>query len=142
MPFELTRTYIEELRTAIKESDEDWLIREAGELHSADIAEIFDELNLTEAQFVFRLLEKEKASDVIVALEEDVRDKFLDSLSSQEIAENVIESLESDDAADMIGELPDEKQDEVISMLEDLEQASDIVDLLNYEEGTAGALMA
>ncbi|MGD1845842.1 MAG: magnesium transporter, partial [Salibacteraceae bacterium] len=46
------------------------------------------------------------------------------------------------DAADMIGELPDEKQDEVISMLEDLEQASDIVDLLNYEEGTAGALMA
>lgn len=141
MPFELTKTYIEELRSAIKEADEDWVVREAAELHSADIAEIFDELSLSESQFVFRLLDKEKSSDVVVALEEDVRDKFLEDLTSQEIAEQVIDHLESDDAADMIGELSDEKQTEVISLLEDIEQASDIVDLLNYDEGTAGALM-
>jgi magnesium transporter len=42
----------------------------------------------------------------------------------------------------MIAELPTEKREEVIALLEDQEQASDIIDLLNYEEGTAGSLMA
>ncbi|MGZ3932086.1 MAG: magnesium transporter, partial [Bacteroidia bacterium] len=39
-------------------------------------------------------------------------------------------------------ELPEDIQDEVLSHIEDVEQASDIADLLNYEEGTAGSLMA
>ena len=46
------------------------------------------------------------------------------------------------DAADVMGELPETKAEEVIGLLEDEEQASDIRDLLNYEDGTAGALMA
>ena len=50
--------------------------------------------------------------------------------------------MDSDDAADVIAELPDNVQDEVLSHIEDSEQASDIVDLLNYDEHTAGGLMA
>jgi len=50
--------------------------------------------------------------------------------------------MDSYDAADVIAELPDEVQDEVLSHMEDSEQASDIVDLLNYDENTAGGLMA
>ncbi|HHZ65222.1 MAG TPA: magnesium transporter [Flavobacteriales bacterium] len=62
--------------------------------------------------------------------------------SSKEIAYQVIDNIESDDAADVIAELPDEVQEEIIKLIEDPEQASDIADLLNYDENTAGGLMA
>ena len=50
--------------------------------------------------------------------------------------------MDSDDAADIISELPENKKQEVLSHLEDQNLANDIVDLLNYDEDTAGGLMA
>jgi magnesium transporter len=73
-------------------------------------------------------------------LEEDIRDRFLNSLSSKEIADQ-LENLDSDDAADILGELSDDKIQEVISQMDDDEAAEDIVELLNYDEDTAGGLM-
>ena len=62
--------------------------------------------------------------------------------SPKEIAEEFVDNLDSDDAADIISELPENKKQEVLSHIEDQEHASDIVDLLNYDEDTAGGLMA
>lgn len=141
MNFELTKELIKELKSAIERADQEYVLENVGSLHPADIAEVLDEISTEEAKYVYRLLDEEKAADVLVELEEDVREKFLASLSSKEIAEQ-LDNLESDDAADVIGELPEEQKEEVIAHIEDIDQASDIVDLLNYEEGTAGALMA
>ena len=112
------------------------------ELHAPDIAEIFDELQIEEAKYVYKQLDENIAADVLIELEDDVREKFLASLTSKEIAEQFIDNMDSDDAADVIAELPDKVQDEVLSHMEDSEQASDIVELLNYDENTAGSLMA
>ena len=141
MNFELTKGFLASLRTAIEKNDEKFVLENIVDLHPADIAEVLDELTTEEGKQLFQQFNEEKAADVLVELEEDVREKFLASLSSKEIAEQFIDNLESDDAADVIGELPEELKEEVISHLEDVDQASDIVDLLNYEEGTAGALM-
>ena len=111
------------------------------DLHPADIAEIFDRIDLLEAQFIYELLEEEVASDVLVELEEDVRDKFLNSFTAQEIA-NQVDNMDSDDATDLIQDLSEERKEKVLSKLEDAEQASDIVSLLSYPEDTAGGLMA
>ena len=73
-------------------------------------------------------------------LEEEIRDRFLKSLSSKEMADQ-LENLDSDDAADILGDLSEEKIQEVISQMEDDEAAEDIVELLNYDEDTAGGLM-
>ncbi len=141
MQFELTKQFLEELREAIAYGKDSFIPEHITELHPADIAEILDEVTMQEAQYIYKFLEEEKAADVMVHLEEDVREKFLESLTSKEIAEQVIENIDSDDAADVIAELPDEKKEEVISHLEDEEQASDIVDLLTYDEDSAGGLM-
>ncbi|MCK4562805.1 MAG: magnesium transporter, partial [Flavobacteriaceae bacterium] len=69
------------------------------------------------------------------------REKILENLSTEEIAEE-IDDLETDDAADIIAELPSKRKKEVISEIEDVDHAKDIVDLLQYDEGTAGSLMA
>lgn len=142
MQFELTKKYLADLRIAIEGSNTTFLSQEMEKLHEADIADILDELNMSEAKFLFSFIEEEKAADVMVELEDDVREKFLAALSSKEIADQVIDNIESDDAADVIAELPEKIKEEVISQIEDPEQASDIVDLLKYEEGTAGGLMA
>ena len=141
MKFEITKKFVEELKKALNQNDESFVLEKIEFLHPADIASILDEASLEEAQRLYQLLAPEKAADVLIELEEDVREKFLASLSSKEIAEQFIDNLDSDDAADVISELPEEKQEEVLALLEDVDQASDIVDLLHYPEGTAGSLM-
>ncbi len=142
MKFEISKEFINEVETLIENSDSKGLLTLVGELHPADIAEVLDELDSQEANYLFKLFGNEQSADILVELEEDVREKILDELSTKEIAEGFIENLDSDDAADLISELSEDRQQEVISQIEDKEQARDIVDLLRYPEGTAGALMA
>lgn len=142
MRFELTNEFLEGLRKALKEDDVQYISEHIHDLHPADIAEILDELSLEESKELYKHLNEELAADVLLELDEDTREKFLASLSSKEIAEQFIDNMDSDDAADVISELPHKVKDEVLSHIEDAEQASDIVDLLNYDEDTAGGLMA
>lgn len=142
MQFELTREYIDELKKIIEEKNEAEAIGLMEELHPADIAEIYDELNVEEAKFLYLLLDNDTAADVLAELEEDDRDKFIKALPAEVVAKKFIDNMDSDDAADVIGGLPDEKQEEILSHIDDIEQAGDIVDLLHYDEDTAGGLMA
>lgn len=142
MQFELTKEYLEELNTAVEGKVEAKILELIDGLHAVDIAEILDEQSKQEAKAFYTLLPEELAADALVELDEDTREEFLEEISSEEIAEKIIDNLDSDDAADVIGELSEEKQGEVISHIEDIEQAGDIIDLLNYDEDTAGGLMA
>ena len=112
------------------------------DLHATDLAEILETLKRDDARYVYRLIPSDQRADVLIDLEEDVRIDLLATMTAAEIAEEVLEELDSDDAADMISDLPESKAEEIIQLLEDGDHASDIRDLLNYEEGTAGAMMA
>jgi magnesium transporter len=139
--FEVTSEFLEKLREAIRAQRGAFVVEQLKDLYPPDIAEIFNELEIEEAKYVYTQLDEQVAADVLVELDDDVREDFLASLTSKEIAE-YIDDMDSDDAADVIAELPDKVQDEVLSHMEDSEQASDIVELLNYDENTAGGLMA
>jgi magnesium transporter len=142
MQFELTKEYLDELNFAVDSKIEAKVLALIEGLHAVDIAEILDEQSIQEAKALYSFLPDELAADALVELDEDVRERFLKEISSEEIAEKIIENLDSDDAADIIGELSEQQQDEVISHIEDIEQAGDIIDLLNYDEDSAGGLMA
>lgn len=142
MSFEITKQLIQKIESDVENGHDNDIMAVLSDLHPADIAEVLDDLSTTTLSYVYRLLDKEIAADVLVELEEDLREHLMKSLTSKEIAEEVIDRLDSDDAADMIAELPTQKKEEVIAHLEDQEQASDIIDLLNYDDDTAGALMA
>lgn len=141
MQFELTEDFFTAFRNAIKEQNVELVTEQLTELYPPDIAEILNRLKTNEAEYVYNLLEEQLAADVLVELEDDVREDLLSSLTPKEIAEQ-IDNMESDDAADVIAELPDNMQGEVLSQIEDSEQASDIVELLNYDEHSAGGIMA
>lgn len=142
MSFEVTKPILDSIRNGVAEGRDTAIGSLLSELHPADIAAIIDRLDLEEGVYVYRLLETEQAAEVLVELEEDRREELLASLTSREIAEDVLEHIDSDDAADVMAELPEEKQREVIALLDDQEQREDLQELLTYAEGTAGALMA
>ena len=140
--FELTKRYIEELKDLIQAGEEKKVLQLIGDLHAADIAEIYDEINIEEAKFLFLLLDGETAADVLAELDEDDREKFLKILPSEVIARQFIDKMDSDDAADVIADLSEEKKEEVLLHIDDVDQAGEIVELLAYDEDTAGGLMA
>ncbi|MGB2370577.1 MAG: magnesium transporter, partial [Flavobacteriaceae bacterium] len=107
----------------------------------ADLAEIFDALQIEQAVYLFKLIDSEKTADMLTELDEDVRESILDALSSEEIATEINE-LDTDDAVDIVAELPMEIRKEVIDQISDTEHADDIRELLTYDENSAGGLMA
>ena len=140
--FELTRQFVEELQVLIEKKDEAGIKILLKELHPADIAELYVELEIDQAHYLYFIMDDDVAADVITELEEDDRRRFLNNLPSEVIAKRFIDNMDSDDAADIISEFDDERQREVLSHIEDVETAGDIVDLLHYHENTAGGLMA
>lgn len=142
MSFEITKPLLEQIRNDVADGRDSSVQALLSELHPADIAQVIDRLNEEEAVYVFRLLDNEESAEVLLNLEEDTREDLMRSLTSREIAEDVLEHIDSDDAADVMAELPEEKQREVIALLDDKEQREDLEELLSYPEGTAGALMA
>ncbi|HLV41449.1 MAG TPA: magnesium transporter [Brumimicrobium sp.] len=138
MQFELTREFLDEIREMIAENNTAF-IEEVIHLHPADIAEILDELDNEEAKFIYGRLNQDLQGDVLMELEDDVRQRFVETFNIEQLAQQ-LENLNSDDAVDILGEMSIDKQLEVISKM-DSENASDLVDLLNYDEDTAGGLM-
>lgn len=141
MSFEITKELLETVTSYIEASNDTALVSYFEEMHHADIAEVLDELSFDEAVYIIKLLDSETTSEVLMDVDDDVREKILKNLSAKEIAEEV-EELDSDDAADIIGELSEERQEAVMSQIEDEEHAKEIEELLAYDDDTAGSLMA
>ncbi|MDR1779513.1 MAG: magnesium transporter [Tannerella sp.] len=138
---EFTKEYIDNLERIINEKDDAQARALLDELHPADIAELYGELDLREATYLYMLMDGEKAADVLMELEEDERRKLLKEIPTEQIAKRFVEEMDTDDAVDLMRELDEDTQEEILSHIEDVEQAGDIVDLLKYDEDTAGGLM-
>ena len=138
---EFTHEDIERIIDRIESQDREHIIAEIDDMHPADIAELFQDLNLRQAEWVFDLIpDKEKKADVLMELDEEDRKKLLEGMDNDQIG-HFIDLLDTDDAVDLIQELDEEDREEVIQNIEDVKQAGDIVDLLQYDEDTAGGLM-
>ena len=138
---ELTKDYIEQLKHIIEQKDDAQAQALIHDLYPADIAELYQELSLQEAIYLYLLMDGVKAADVLMELDEEDRHKLLKELPNELIAKRFVDNMETDDAVDLMRELDEDTQEEILSHIEDVEQAGDIVDLLKYDEETAGGLM-
>lgn len=139
--YKVSKELIDKVELLVDSKNDASLLELLNNYHHADIAEILDDINLEQATYIFKLLDSELTSEILMELDEDNREKILANLSAKEIAEE-IEELDTDDAADIINELPEDRQESVISHIEDAEHAADIQELLNYDDDVAGGLMA
>ncbi|MFL2599180.1 MAG: magnesium transporter [Flavobacteriaceae bacterium] len=139
--FEINSESIKKIKSLVKRKNNRLLKKDLSKLHYADIAEIVGLLSIENATYIIKLLESDKTADALAEIDEDLREKILDKLSSTEIADE-IQKLNTDDAADLVAELPEDRKEKVLSKISDTEHLKDIRELLTYEEDTAGAIMA
>ena len=138
---EFTEEDIEHIEEIVDSQNNTEALELIHDLHPADIAELFQSLNLKRAEWLFNLIDDdEKKADVLMELDEEDRRKLLEDMAPEQIG-HFIDTLDTDDAVDLIQELDKEDREEVIQNIEDMEQAGDIVDLLQYDEDTAGGMM-
>ena len=139
--FELSKEIIQEISNLISNKENKEIKKLVDGIHYADLAEIINELDSTQRIYLIKIIDSDKTSDVLTEVDEDVREEILKTLSEKEIA-GEIKELDSDDAVDILSELSDEKQEKVISLIKDESITENIRELLNYDEDSAGGLMA
>ena len=140
-PFQISEELINEFKVDIESHNINSLKKRTSEYHYADLAEIVDELTTEEGLYLIKLLDSEKTSDVLTELDDDTRDNILELLSVKEIV-GEIDELDTDDAVDIISELPTERQEQIFAQMGDEKRIQNIKELLNYDENSAGGLMA
>ncbi len=133
---------IKQLQQLLEQNSGEDLRTMLDDMYPQDIAEVLDRVTSDEARTLMSLVEKEKSVKVLVEMEENVRENFLSAYSHEEIADVFIQNMDSDDAAYVLNNFSVKDKEEVISKLTDIEFASSLLSLLNYDEDTAGSLMA
>ncbi|KAB2842940.1 MAG: magnesium transporter [Melioribacteraceae bacterium] len=130
---------LENISVLIDSKDEKSLLNIFADIHTADIAEIINHLNVDEAIYAFELLPNDIASEVITEIDENLREKILNEIDAKKIAD-IVDELETYDATDIVSDLPENIAEEVLMHI-DKEYSEDVKELLKYEEDTAGGIM-
>ena len=139
--FELSKELVDNISDLILNKNNKEIKKIVKNLHYADLAELINELKFDESLYLLKLIDSDKTSDVLTELDDDLRERVLKEFSEKEIA-GEIKELDSDDAVDILSELSEEKKEKVISLIKDENITENIRELLNYDEDTAGGLMA
>ncbi len=141
MQFEVSKEFLDFIKTAVAEQNEAVLHEQLSELPAVDIEVILGELSKKEVDYIIDLLPTELSADIISHFDDDEVKIVLADLDAKGIAE-YIESMDSDDAADVLNEQSFERKEEILSHIKDTEFVGNLLDLLRYDEDIAGGLMA
>lgn len=131
-----------DLQPLIQHADVDAINTLLQNYRPEDIADIFWDLELDEAKFLVKVIDKVKAVEVIRSLDEELQERFFKGYEAREIADDVVAYLDSDDSVDILNLLPTRKAEEVLSYLGDQDYAKNLAAMLHYADDIAGGLMA
>lgn len=131
---------MQDIEDIVRSKSEFLLLNILQDIYPSDIAHIINRLEVDECDFVFNLLPNEVASEVLLELDEEHKERLLKTLP-QDRLNLLVGTMDSDDAADIVGALSDEKADEVLETM-NVEDSSHVEELLRYDESTAGGIMA
>lgn len=140
--FTVTKEFIAGLEKVVEARDRELVKDYLIDLHPEDVAEILYDFNTDDSKFVIGLFEGEYAVKILVEIDEDTRDKFLTHYTPAEIAHQFIEYMDTDDVVSIIRAFPPKIKDQIIAQVTDHAFAANIISLLNFDEDTAGGLMA
>lgn len=113
--------------------------QQISELHPADIADLLEEMDYKTRSGFIENLDDQQAVDALVEMDLDAQVEIIEQMDEQR-ASDLLEEMPPDEAADILVEMTAEKSEELLRLMEAAD-AEDVRDLMQYEDGTAGALM-
>ena len=105
----------------------------------ADIAEAIEDLPEAMQAIAFRLLQKDKATDVFEYLPPDIQEELISSLHAADVRQ-LIDTMRPDDRAELFDELPARIVRRLLEQISPTEREVTAI-ILGYPEGTAGRVM-
>lgn len=112
---------------------------ELNQLPAVDIGDYIVNLPAERQAITFRLLRKDKATDVFEYLPSEVREDLISSLQAADVRQ-LVESMRPDDRAELFDELPARIVKRLLQQLSPVERQATAT-LLGYPEDTAGRIM-
>jgi magnesium transporter len=109
------------------------------DINTADIAEMFEELDREKKIQLFRILPEAIASDVFACMDSDHQQVIVEALTDNEIGE-IMNELFVDDAVDFIEEMPANVVNRVLKNVQP-EKRKLINNFLQYPDDSAGSIM-
>ncbi|MBQ1283420.1 MAG: magnesium transporter [Clostridia bacterium] len=109
------------------------------EMHPADVATMFDELEKRQISLLFRLLPKELAAETFVELDPDNQEALIKAFSDNELKE-VLDEMYLDDAVDLVEEMPANVVRRILQNTDE-ETRKMINEVLKYPRDSAGSMM-
>jgi magnesium transporter len=110
-----------------------------GRLHPADIADLFELVSDEDRPLLAHVLGDMVSPDVLAEMNDHVRERLIDLLAPEQVAE-IASELDTDDAVAIIEDMEEDEQQAVLQAMEPEDRAA-IEDALSYPEETAGRLM-
>ena len=108
-------------------------------MNSADIAALFEDLNMVRIPLLFRLLPKVLAAETFVEMEPGAQAMLIHGFSDNELKE-VLDELYLDDAVDIVEEMPANVVKRILSNT-DPDTRKMINEILKYPDDSAGSIM-
>ena len=108
-------------------------------LHPADVAFILGSLPKDERQMVWGLVDPEHDGDVLLEVEDWVRESLIESMDRQDLMA-ATGNMDADELADLAPDLPPDVVAEVQKGLTDEERAQ-LLEAMGYPEDSVGAIM-
>jgi magnesium transporter len=130
---------LEILREALETGTMRQVGRLVNALNPAEIADLLESLPPARREIVWQLVAPEDEGDVLVELNDDVRDSLIKSMDSADLVAAAA-NLDLDDLADLVAELPETVNREVLRSL-DVSDRLRLQSVLKYPEDSAGGLM-
>ena len=128
-----------DIRDLLKSGSPEALSTALAPFHSADLADLLEELEDEEAIKLLHSLAPSEGVEAFEQLEDPVQVRLFQTIGAERMAK-LVALMAADDRADLINNLP---QDLVAGLLAQLPpaEAKDVATLSNYTEETAGAIM-
>jgi magnesium transporter len=134
-----TSNVIDRLREIMADDTLVQLTDELNSYHVADLADVFQELKPEERLMCFKLLDLEKAADVMEYLPANLQVELLSDID-EELASKILTRLPHDAAADVLGDMEDDESETYLEKLPH-KFSEEVRELLTYNEDTAGGMM-
>jgi len=129
----------EQIVEAIESGETDRVLDLTEPLHHTDVADLLERLSDEDRAKLVEIIRPEFEAEILIDLDDAVRDDVVDLLGIEEVAAAVIE-LESDDAVQVMEELDEADQQQVLDAIPDDERVM-IEEGLAYPDDSAGRLM-
>ena len=137
--FEVTPELVEEIAHALRENDSEQLEYLLASLHSADVADIFEQLKEEERTQLTAYYGAGLDPEILPELEDTALDQIIKKMDDKDVVE-AISQLESDDAVDVLEDIDLEDRNRIIAAMPDEERLA-VEEGLSYPEDSAGRLV-